>query len=319
MTFSGSTFKFAGVWLLSGVMLLGSALIKPVQDRIWARLENRAADPDLLYFATPGAVRKIALGYEGLLADIYWMRTIQYYGQRDKAERRKVRYKNLAALLDITVALDPRMLDVYRYGSLFLSEADPVGAGRPEAALKLLDKGIALHPEGWQLRYDKGLIYFWFLKDYQAAGQVWLEASRLASAPFWMESLAASALSTGGAIETARSLWQRQYEESKREDIRENAMNHLLSIRVDENLWTLEFFIEKYLARFGSNPENLQDLVRAGYLKYIPADPANVPYMYDSVTGIVWLSPRSTVHYVALPYSYRETFRENLFRLYGSP
>lgn len=312
---SGSTLKATGAMLLAGVMLLGAALIKPAQDRIRAVLENRAADPDLLYFATPGAVRRIALGYEGLLADLYWMRTIQYYGQRDKADRRKVRYRNLAALLDITVALDPRMLDVYRYGSLFLSEADPVGAGQPEAALRLLDNGIALHPAEWRLRYDKGLVYFWFLQDYQAAGQVWMEASRLTAAPFWMESLAATALSKGGAIETARSLWQRQYEESAREDIRENALNHLLSIRVDEDLWTLEFFIEKYAARFGSNPGSLQALVRAGYLKYIPADPAGVPYMYDPATGIAWLSPQSTVRYVTLPYDYRETFRENLSRL----
>ncbi len=319
MTSAARTLRSAGTWCLAGVMLAGAALIPPVQERMRARLENRAPDPDLLYFAAPEAVRRIALGYESLLADFYWMRAVQYYGQRDKAERRAVRYKNLGALLDITVALDPRMLEVYRYGSLFLAEADPVGAGQPEQALKLLDRGIAVYPQEWRLRHDKGLIYFWFLNDFRTAGQVWLEASRLASAPFWLESLAATALSKGGAIETARSLWLRQYEEAKREDIRENAKNHLLSIRVDEDLWTLEFFIEKYAAQFGSNPDSLQDLVRAGYLSHVPVDPAGIPYMYDSVTGIVWLNPDSGVRYVRLPYSYRETFRETLSRMHRSP
>jgi hypothetical protein len=53
--------------------------------------------------------------------------------------------------------------------------------------------------------------------------------------------------SKGRALETARSLWQRQYQESNRADVRDNAMNHLLSIQVAEDLRTLELFIGKYL------------------------------------------------------------------------
>ena len=124
--------------LLCSLCLICAISIKPVQD--WINAHSKSdTDPDLLYFSAPSAVKKMALGYDGLMADIYWMRAIQYYGQREQAEKRVVRYKNLSKLLEITTTLDPYFLDAYRMGAIFLAEADPVGAGQPRESLKLLD------------------------------------------------------------------------------------------------------------------------------------------------------------------------------------
>lgn len=303
-------------WLVAA---LGAALaVPPAQDRVHERMQSRAPDPDILYFASPGAIKKMALGYEGLLADIYWMRAIQYYGRREEADRRPVRYKNLAAMLDITSTLDPDMLDVYRAGSIFLAEPDPVGAGQPEQAVALLDKGIARHPEEWRLRLDKGFIYFWFLKDYRNAGEAWLEGSRLGTAPPWMASLAAMALSRGGEIETAKMLWRQQLEQSERADIKDNARNHLASTQVAEDLWTLEFFIEKYKEKTGRPPRRLEDLVHAGYIRRVPLDPSGVPYDYEPASGYVALSERTKVRYLKVPQEYRASFRQKLEELVGT-
>ena len=125
----------------------------------------------------------MALGYERVLADFYWMRVIQYYGRRDEADKRPIRYKNLSTLLEITTTLDPGLLDAYRAGSLFLAEPDPVGAGQPQEALHLLDKGIHAHPQEWKLFYDKGFIYYWHMKDYKAAGEIWRAEVAFGSAP----------------------------------------------------------------------------------------------------------------------------------------
>ena len=303
-------------WFFWAAVLAAVFLIKPAQDRIDTRLAPLSAGRDLLYFSSPVVVKKLALGYDPLLADIYWMRAIQYYGRRQEAARRPVRYGNLAALLDITTTLDPDLIDAYRSGASFLSEPDPIGAGQPHEALKLLDKGIALHPLEWRLAFDKGFVYFWFLRDYNKAGRVWLAASRQTGTPPWMEGLAAMALSKSGAVETAKALWQRQYQESTRADVRENARNHLLSIQVDEDLWALEFFIEKYTEKRRVYPRRLQDLVQEGLVRYIPQDPLGAPYQYDPATGAVGLSPASKVRYLTLPYDYRKTYREKLEQLY---
>ena len=315
---SGFSLRVQRRWLLGAACLAAAFLIRPVQDRIDASLSDSSVDPDLLYFSSSSLVRALALGYDGLVADIYWMRAIQYYGRREEAARRQVPYKNLPALLDIVTTLDPKMLDVYRAGSIFLAEPKPIGAGQPLEAIRLLDKGISLQPQEWRLRFDKGFTCFWYLKDFKQAGEVWLEASRIAGAPPWMEALAARGLSQCGAIETAKDLWRRQLENSARADVKENARNHLASIQVDEDLWTLEFFLEKYAAAHGDAPPGLESLVAARFLTYVPKDPSGVPYHYDPATGAVRLSAESKVRYIALPYAYRETFRDRLGRLYDS-
>lgn len=307
-------------WLLPAILLISASAIKPVQDRVNERLSRiPSVDPDLLYFSSPGAVKSLSLGYQSMVADLYWIRAVQYYGRREEAARRPVRYKNLAALLDITTTLDPEMMDVYRAGSSFLSESEPIGAGQPEEALKLLDKGISLYPGEWRLRFDKGFVYFWALTDFKEAGRVWLEASRLAGSPLWMEGLAAMALSRGGEVETARALWEQQYQNSANRDVKENARNHLLSMQVDEMLWTIEFLAGRYAEKHGRFPAGLDELARDGYLKAVPVDPSGVPYDYDPEAGRATLSPETKVRYLKVPYDYREAFLRKLssvFRRY---
>jgi tetratricopeptide (TPR) repeat protein len=304
--------------LLTSAFFCVGWLIVPVQNRLDASLAHAATDPDLLYFSSPSLVKSLALGYDGLMADLYWMRTVQYYGRRDEAAQRKIPYKNLAALLDIVTTLDPDMVDVYRAGSIFLAESDPVGAGQPAEAIRLLDKGILSLPQDWRLPFDKGFIYFWYVKDYRQAGQAWLAASRIDGSPKWLEALAARGLSQGGAVETAKSLWRRQLEEATRADLKANAANHLASIQVDEDRWTLEYFLAKYAAAHGSFPARLDALVMERYLQFVPKDPSGVEYSYDSAGGTIRLSPASKVRYLKLPYDYEPTFKARLARISGS-
>jgi tetratricopeptide (TPR) repeat protein len=288
-------------WLCYGVCLICAILIVPTQDRLESSLDKFRQDPDLLFFSSPALVKKMAFGYDGLLADFYWMRAIQYYGRRDEADKRAIRYKNLFALFDITTTLDPGLLDAYRAGSCFLAEADPVGAGQPRQAIQLMDKGIQANPQEWRLFYDKGFVHYWYLKEYTEAGEVWKAASRLPDAPHWMASLAAMSLTRGGALEIAAALWERQYRESDRKDVRENAWNHLISIRVSLELSQLQALAEKYKEQTGSYPPSLKDLQRGKPGALPIEDPLGTPYRYNSETGSVQLSPKSTVHYLPVP------------------
>jgi tetratricopeptide (TPR) repeat protein len=283
--------------LIWGIGLICAILIKPVQDRLEARLGEPEPGPDLLYFSTPKAVKTMALGYDSLLADFYWMRAIQYYGRREEANKRAVPFKNLYTLFDITTTLDPNLMDAFRTGSAFLAEPKPVGAGQSREALALLDKGIAAHPQEWRLFYDKGFIYYLFLHDYRTAGELFQQASKLPSAPYWMASFAAYALTKGGSVEMAIALWQRQYKESTRADMKENARQHLLSFQVAGNLGTLESLIAKYRKKAGSFPASLQELLRGETRRYATVDPLGTPYQYDPQTGEVKLSPESKIQY----------------------
>ncbi len=298
--------------LLCGIVLISMLLTIPVQNSFKPLLTDTGPDPDLLYFDSPSILKKMALGYDSLLADIYWLRTIQYFGRRDEADLRPVRFKNLATFFDIITTLDPDLIDAYRNGYVYLSEEDPVGAGQPEEAVRLLDKGIAAHPDLYELRLDKGFVYYWFFGDFKKAGEIWLQASRRPESPEWMEGLAAMALSQGGAMNVARSLWKRQYDESNRKDIRENARNRLLSLEVAEDLWSLEYLLGVYRLENGSFPPSLEALLSGESRKVRIRDPLGAPYDYDPQTGIVKLHPQTEIQFVSVPMSYKEDFLKTL-------
>ncbi|MBN1566442.1 MAG: hypothetical protein JXA73_01240 [Acidobacteria bacterium] len=309
----GSAGRSRQSMIFAGIFLICLVLIKPVQDRFEARTGEPEPDPDLLYFSSPAAVKRIALGYDKLFADFYWMRAIQYYGRREEADKRPVRFKNLHTLFDITTTLDPYLMDAYRTGSMFLGEPEPVGAGQPEEALKLLDKGISVHPKDWRLYYDKGFVHYLYLQDFKAAGEIWMAASRLPNAPYWMAALAAMALSKGGAVEVAIALWKRQYEETSRADVRENARNHILSFQVAKELAVLEGLIAKFRAENGSFPRSLQQLVHSRAGRYSIVDPLGTPYDYDPETGNVWLSLDTKIQYKPIPQAYKEQLRFTIY------
>jgi len=305
----GSAWRFRQSWLICGIGLICAVLIKPVQDRFESRVGERGPEPDLLYFSSPKAVKMIALGYDSLLADFYWMRAIQYYGRREEASKRLVRFKNLYTLFDITTTLDPNLMDAYHTGSAFLAEPEPVGAGQPQEALKLLDKGIAVHPQEWRFYYEKGFIHYLFLHEYKAAGEIWMQGGKLPSAPDWMTTLAAVSLSKGGAVEIAIALWQRQYRESGRADLRENAKNHLLSFQVARDIGTLELLIDRFKEKTGLYPKSLQELMLAQKHSYPIIDPLGTPYQYLPITGVVTLSPDTKVKYQPVPEEYKQQLR----------
>jgi hypothetical protein len=295
--------------LFCGICLLCALLIKPVQDRFEARVGEPEPEPDLLYFSSPAAVKRIALGYDSLLADFYWVRAIQYYGRREEADKRPVRFKNLFALFDITTTLDPYLMDAYRTGSMFLGEPEPIGAGQPRQSLKLLDKGIAAHPSNWRLRYDKGFVYYLYLQEHANAGKVWMEASKLPTAPYWMSGLAAMSLSKGGSVELAIALWQQQYRETNRADVRENARNHLLSYQVAGDLAKLEALIAEHRSTTGSFSRSLEELTQGRARSYAIVDPLGTPYGYDPDNGNVWLSLDTKIEYIQVPQEYKEQLR----------
>src|SRR5690349_21225423 len=46
------------------------------------RLRTGANVQEVLYIQSPAVLRRMSLGYTGLLADIYWTRAVQYFGHK---------------------------------------------------------------------------------------------------------------------------------------------------------------------------------------------------------------------------------------------
>ena len=114
---------------------------------------------------------RAALGFDAILADVYWIRAIQHFGGTRRAQESDKTYKLLYPLLDLTTTLDPHFNVAYRFGALFLSEPYPAGPGRADLAISLLERGLAADPKRWQYAQDAGFVYYWFRQDYKAAAE----------------------------------------------------------------------------------------------------------------------------------------------------
>jgi hypothetical protein len=174
--------------------------------------------------------------------------------------------------------LDPNLLPAYRFGATFLSEPEPRGAGRPDLAVKLLERGIAANPEYWRLNQDLGNVYYLELKDYTKAGEAYLAGSRKPGAADWMKVMAARFLNEGDSRETAAMLWTEVYQSSTDEAIKENARINLQLLRCDEDIEHINELAAQFAVKAGRVPKSVREMVQAGLIGGEPVDPDGYAY-----------------------------------------
>jgi hypothetical protein len=273
------------------VALVLAASVPFIQHAIDARRGRYQAQEEVLYLWSGQHVRRLVPGLEDLFADIYWLRTVQYYGgQRRFAEGK--RFDLLGPLVDITTTLDPAYAIAYRYGAIFMAEPPPNGAGQPEAAVALLKRGAVANPASWQLHQDWGFFTYFFLRDAAEAARILDEATHLPGAPDWLRSMGADFLARSGDRETSRKMWQRLYAQSEG-SMRDNAAFNLVRLDMADAVDAHEKAVGEFRDRFGRLPASLQELSRVGLQRAPLVDPALVPYHYDPATGSVSVSRQS--------------------------
>ncbi len=204
----------------AALVLGAAALVVPLS----LALEVRAPRTESGAGARPvlpraGVLRPLLLGFHPLAADLYWLRTIQYFGAHMQTDRQ---FPHLYGLVDLATSLDPHFVEAYQLGGLFLS----FGWQFPEA-IASYEKGIAANPGRWELPHDLGRLYFLDLKDYQRALHWWEVANRLPNRPQYIPRLIARLYAKTGSLETALELWTAMYERTDNEWVKDTARREI--------------------------------------------------------------------------------------------
>jgi hypothetical protein len=251
------------LWLL---LLASGLLVFTSQNKIDRIDAADGQQGELLYFPSARFTRAAAFGFTNLAADGIWLQMIQYYGRHSLSDRE---YKYLGHMFDLLTCLAPEFKMAYNFGALLLvSDArDPAGA------LKLLDKGISLNPDEWSIPFTKGFVNYIFLGDYREAGRWFTISSRLAGAPEMAGRFAAFALKKGGDLNTSRELWVEIYNKSRNQTEKEIAKLYIDEIDQRLIIEKLNAMVAAYHKEKGDWPEGLPQMLAAGYLRYVPADP----------------------------------------------
>lgn len=283
------------------MMLAGLGVLYPMQRWIDSTTRPAIISEETLYFSSGEKIRKMSFGLHGLLADIYWIRTVQYFGQRllstgkpISSNTREIRMDLLAPLLKIVVTLDPGHIRAYRFGAIFLPERDM------PAAIELLEMGIEKNPKQWHLYQDLGYIY-WQSGDYARASEYYERGGEIEGAAFWMRDMAGLLKIKGGSRDVARQIYTR-YLESEDPSIRNQATQRLNQLKMLDELDAINALLAKYKAETGSCPQSFRMIASRLHAlgltlnqEMMPVDPDDYPYTLDSSTCTAKQALDSTV------------------------
>jgi len=156
----------------------------------------------------------------------------------------------------------------------------------------LLQRGIRANPEYWRFYEDLGAIYYFDLRDYPKAAEVFLEGSKKPGAMIWMKTFAARISEKGESLETSAMLWSEVYNSTSDPNIKKNAEMHLQLLRARADCDELNKLAAQYKKRTGRPPNNVRDLVNAGFLPALVVDPVGVVYWFD-LEGNAQINPAS--------------------------
>ena len=275
-------------------VLAAAAVVPWAQARVDRTLGAGRAQAEALYLWNGGQVRRLVPGFELLAADVYWLRTVQYFGSERLFSADK-RYELLYPLIEITTTLDPRMEIAYRYGAVFLAERHPAGAGRPDLGLHILERGVRNLPASWRLRQELGFFHFVYRNDPARAAEVLLQAAEIPGSAFWLRSMAADILAEGGHRQISRRMWTEMLAQAEGQ-MKENARMHLAALDAADAADAVTAAARRFRERRGRPPAHLAELAASGIARVPLVDGAGVPFDYDAGTGRAFVSPRSYLY-----------------------
>jgi len=280
----------AALVAVTAAMLALAITVEIGRDRLYA--QGAPADEELLYVQSPYLLRKAALSYDILLADVYWIRALQHYGYYRLHREAPQRYHLLYPLLDLTTSLDPNFAVAYRFGAIFLGEPYPDGPGRPDLAAALLRKGLAAQPGKWQYMQDLGFVYYWHVRDFKTAASCFQQASEMPGAPTWLRPLAAVTLAEGGHRGSARELFQ-QLAQSEEPWLRDSARLRLAQLDAMDTIDALRSRVQVFRQQHPGEPVTWDRVAAAGLLPGVPLDSSGTPFALDPASGGITVAPGS--------------------------
>jgi tetratricopeptide (TPR) repeat protein len=263
---------------------------------------NVQEEEERLYL-TGNTLRRASLGFNGLAADWYWMRSLQYVGRKFLKAGPRIQLDNLsqlnlkllAPLLEMTTTLDPEFQEPYEYAAVVLPAIDV------QEAIRITKKGIAVNPSAWRLYQHLGYIY-WQQRDFKSASEAYGQGAALPGAPAWMQAMKARMAAEGGSRNLAREIYFHIYEQAGDPAVKEMARGRLLQLNSLDQRDLLRKVLLLYKAKAGRcavDWKDVQQVLRSLRVQVdsagAPLDPSGKPYVLVSNDCEVDLNSKSEI------------------------
>tara|TARA_B100001123_G_scaffold442346_1_gene585700 strand:+ start:476 stop:1318 length:843 start_codon:yes stop_codon:yes gene_type:complete len=191
--------------LAIGILLATGMAIEPVENKVWNHMEEKQEGfhlANLEEAAGQGLVLGVLGGFRALMADILWLKTMLAW-ETESLEK-------TISLIQFTISVDPSPTFFWINGARIMANDMPYwpdSQGKtPEAtrknrealakaAIRLLQKGHAYHPEKPDMIIEIGNVNYNQLRDMEAAAEYYHRAyTKYATTPYYVGRLHAQLL-----------------------------------------------------------------------------------------------------------------------------
>ncbi len=260
----------------TGLLVGENAFVAPAAA---ARRTGTTFEQELAFYPSGRMLRQAACGFQSVLADLLWLRAIQYYGEHRKTD---LVFEKAAHVFRVLTDLDPGFVEAYRFGALVVVE----DARDPASGFEILRKGIRENPGSWELPFDLGFHHFQ-RGEYGRAASYFRRAYSLHPENEQVARFAAHAEKRRGGLDSSEEMWKEILQTTENERYREAAEFALLGIQAARDTTAIARAARAYRDRFGVLPSDPDALVRAGILASVPAEPYGERYVIHPLTGEV--------------------------------
>ncbi len=266
-----------GVALVCAALLLAAAPVLRSAHRhtdAWAPRSDLTQE--IKYLPTGRALTAASLGYEPLLADLLWVRTVLLFGKNYASEDDDW-YSWVFHMCDLATDLDPDFKAAYKYGGTML-RVD--GAFIDQSSL-LFAKGATHRPDIWEFPFGIAMNYFMFKKDRETAA-LWMERAALTGdGPFYVRNLAASLKSEAGDLDAALLFLQQDLENIPPS---QDKARTAVEVKIFETVYLIAVrdaghVLQEFRRATGDLPADPSEVVTAGL--QLPADPLGGRWTWD--------------------------------------
>ena len=266
------------------------------------------------YVPQPRFAKAVAMGYDAVLADYYWVQAVLVVGE---SLRPQLESTQLGRFVDVVTTLNPWVDHPYRFAAIWLTETlDDV-----HLANELLERSFPYHPDEWRNRFYLGFNRFYFLDDRAGAAEILQEASRLPGSPRYLPRLVARLRSEGGDLAAAGMFLEELARNAEDDAARAEYQSALDEVQIEWRARQLDAARENYKKLHGRDIEFVEQLAMGNQavLPRLPdPEPSSVPaplrrgstWVIDEESGRIvstYYGDRYEVHYDA-----SERMRQNV-------
>lgn len=260
------------IFFIAGFIFFNNC-VKERRDELGARYSLGISS------APPEVIDALAGEFSGVIGDYLLLQIGSFVGSNTKITRDQ--WKMIHRGFQQVYELDPYFKQAYLYAQALLAWE----AQMPEAAIALMKISRQKRPWDWRPGYYLGFDYYYFLKDFEKASEVYLETAKIKNAPPIIAMLGGRFAVKGQRVQASINaleimLKDPEIADRNKEEIRER-------IQVLKNIRVLNSTIKQYKLINNDYPPNLKELVAAGFIDKIPEAPSPGGFKYDPETGEV--------------------------------